>query len=357
MFRRWQVAAISVIAQADDWYHDCISDVPLLTRMVSHLGLLGLVLLVVLVSQVRLDTIKSPSDIPNSSPTLVPIDLPEPLPDNSGGIPPPLTFPSIPKRTRKEITQYVVQPSDTVTGIAEQFGLNPDSILYANPKLQDNPDFLSLGQVLNIPPMDGVLYTVRAGDTVQKIADRYKGKQTVEAIVQAIVTLEFNQGRHDLNPPNYALSVGEFLMVPNGTQPAVARITTSKNNPALARARATRQFNWPVTGRITQRFWAHHPGIDIAAPMGTPIRASDAGTIVLAGWDTTGYGNMILVSHGNGYFTRYAHLSTMDVRVGDVVQKGQQIGRVGSTGRSTGPHLHFEIISHGVHVDPFTLLP
>ena len=98
-------------------------------------------------------------------------------------------------------------------------------------------------------------------------------------------------------------------------------------------------------------------GIDIGAPKGAPVIAADSGYVVQAGWSNVGYGNMILINHGNGYLTRYAHLSALNVEVGDSVKKGQLIGRVGSTGNSTGPHLHFEIIRGSTHRNPFGLLP
>jgi murein DD-endopeptidase MepM/ murein hydrolase activator NlpD len=103
---------------------------------------------------------------------------------------------------------------------------------------------------------------------------------------------------------------------------------------------------------ISQIFWSRHSGIDLAAPTGTPIDAADSGYVQIVGWDNTGYGNMILLNHGNGFLTRYGHLSAFNVEPGQSVKRGGLIGRVGSTGHSTGPHLHFEVIFQGVPRNP-----
>jgi lipoprotein NlpD len=113
-------------------------------------------------------------------------------------------------------------------------------------------------------------------------------------------------------------------------------------------------FAWPVEGYISQFYSSEHPAIDIAAKEGTPIMAAAAGVIVKAGWADEGPGNCIVIDHGNEMFTRYTHLLDYQVKVGDTVSQGQQIGRVGSTGMATGPHLHFEVI---LKIDPLTVLP
>jgi murein DD-endopeptidase MepM/ murein hydrolase activator NlpD len=270
----------------------------------------------------------------------------------------PIPITNIPPRTRREVEKYTVQPGDTVSDIAQEFGVSADSVLWANPKLEDNPDMLSLGQVLNIPPTTGVLYTVLNGDTLQKIADKFKTKKVpADQLVQNMAKSEFNQELHSLKEPNFALTAGQFLMVPAGTKPYVAKVVTAYAGPVPANAaRGTGNFGWPVSGRITQKWWTRHRGIDVGAPKATPVYAADAGYITFAAWDRAGFGNMILINHGNGYVTRYAHLSAFIVGAGDSVKKGQLIGRVGSTGNSTGPHLHFEIIRNGVALNPFGYL-
>jgi murein DD-endopeptidase MepM/ murein hydrolase activator NlpD len=204
-----------------------------------------------------------------------------------------------------------------------------------------------------------VLYTVASGDTVQKIADKFKGKNSAAALVDNIVGLEFNQELHDLQGPAATLTVGQFLMVPDGSRPYVPRVVYSYSGPIPSgAARGSGNFGWPVSGAITQKYYALHPGIDIGAAKGTPVHAADSGYVRLAGWDPepVSYGNEVVIDHGNGYATRYAHLSAIMVDAGDSVKKGQLIGRVGSTGNSTGPHLHFEINQNGNHRNPFSYL-
>ncbi|HEX9074232.1 MAG TPA: M23 family metallopeptidase [Anaerolineae bacterium] len=353
----WRAWGISLWQWGQKLYRDCLADLPLLSRLGSHVGLLGLVVVTVLVGGIPLKMSNpqtdqqslSDSDPGNPWQPLSADDFPFFLPS-------PLTASA--SRARNDLTTYSVQPGDTVTGIASQFGVSPDSILWANPKLEDNPDFLSLGQTLNIPPVSGVLYTVQNGDTLQKIVGKFRGDQSADAMTQAVTALDFNQSRHDLQAPNYDLTVGQFLMVPSGTKAETARApsTTSRSSPVTTVLRSTVRFGWPVAGRITQGYWSRHRGIDIGSSLGTPIHAADSGTIAMAGWDAVGYGNMILINHGNGYMTRYGHLSEIDVQVGQAVQKGQVIGLVGSTGHSTGPHLHFEIIHNGLNQNPYGFL-
>ena len=349
------------LLSARDFISDIVEDMPLMTRIASHVGLILLMVVTIAASGVQLNlnndrggqnqiTPDDSDDIP----------LPEPNSDDNAAFfhaPVPLT--NTPKRTRREVVKYTVQTGDNVSSIADDFEVSADSILWANGKLEDNPDMLSVGQTLNIPPVSGVLHTVQNGETVRSIADKYKTKKlNTDALVQNIVNFEFNQERHDLQGPDYSLTVGQFLMVPGGAKPYQPRIVTAYSGPIPATAaRGTGSFGWPVSGRITQKFWTRHPGIDIGAPKGASVLAADSGYVIQAGWSNVGYGNMILINHGNGYLTRYGHLSTFNVEVGDSVKKGQLIGRAGSTGNSTGPHLHFEIIRGAVHRNPFGLLP
>jgi murein DD-endopeptidase MepM/ murein hydrolase activator NlpD len=117
------------------------------------------------------------------------------------------------------------------------------------------------------------------------------------------------------------------------------------------------RFAWPTQGLLSQRFWSGHLGIDIASRTGVPVLAADDGYVVMAGRDTWGYGNQIVIDHGNGYLTRYAHLQTILIKAGQSVKKQQKIGTMGTTGRSTGPHLHFEVIQGGVRRNPLGFLP
>ncbi|MCL4396427.1 MAG: peptidoglycan DD-metalloendopeptidase family protein [Chloroflexi bacterium] len=360
---RFRVWAAPLLMQLRDFWDDVATDMPLLTRIASHVGLLVLIALTIAASGVQLNVGNERTDPQVAA--LGPIDpseLQDPGTDDTGNpVHSPIPLTDAPKRARRDVVKYTVQSGDTVSDIASQFNVSADSVLWANPKLEDNPDMLSVGQALDIPPVTGVLYTVQSGDSVQKIADKFKStKVTPSTLVQNIVGFEYNAQHHELKPPDYHLTVGQFLMVPDGYKPYIPRTVNAYSGPLPATAaRGTGNFGWPVSGRITQGFWTRHPGIDIGAPKGTPIYAADSGYVIVAGWDqeTVSYGFMILINHGNGYLTRYGHLSAFAVGVGDSVKKGQLIGRVGSTGNSTGPHLHFEIIKNGVRRNPFNYLP
>ncbi len=320
------------------------TNIPLLTRLTAHLGIIALTIIGLLLSGIEIRA-EGQLSTGTQSGDLPPLQLGDQ--SESGDLTiAAVPFTIVPKTVRHEVVQYVVQAGDTVTGIAARVRISPDSVLWANVKLQDDPDLLSLGQTLFIPPVSGVLYTVAQGDTIQSIANKFK------ASVDDIRNDPFNQSNHDFksNPP--VLAVGTFLMVPGGSIPIVVKKVTYRSSVPTGSARGTTNFIWPVAACITQVFWARHPGMDLAAPKGTPIYAADSGYTEVVGWDNTGYGNMILLNHGNGYVTRYGHLSAFNVEPGQSVRKGDMIGRVGSTGHSTGPHLHFEIIFQGVRRNP-----
>jgi murein DD-endopeptidase MepM/ murein hydrolase activator NlpD len=248
---------------------------------------------------------------------------------------------------RTSVTTYEVQANDTVLGIAQRFGLSGNSILWANDRLAENPDFLSIGQELNILPVDGALHTVASGETAEAIADKYKVDPG------AITRFAGN----NLAPP-YTLEAGQQLVIPGGTKPYVARVISYAGASAPSTAqRATGSYLWPMSGRISQGYWSAHLAIDIAAPLGTPIYAVDNGYVKTSQWSDVGYGRMVIVDHGDGTQTLYAHMSTYYVSPGEAVTRGQQIGICGSTGNSTGPHLHFEVIRNGVRGNPFAYLP
>ncbi len=253
------------------------------------------------------------------------------------------------RQVRTAIITYAVQAHDTVLGIAAKFGLEGNSLLWANEKLADNPDFLSIGQTLTILPVDGALHTVASGESVESIAEKYK------VLASAITEYAGNE----LQPP-YALEAGQQLVIPGGTKPYVARAVsyggTSASAPSSAQ-RATGSYLWPMSGRISQGYWNGHLAIDIAAAKGTPIYAVDNGYVRASQWSDVGYGRMVVVDHGNGVQTLYAHMSTYYVSPGEAVQRGQLIGICGSTGNSTGPHLHFEVIQGGSRGNPFNYLP
>ncbi len=258
----------------------------------------------------------------------------------------PLT--EIPDRPRLDVITYTVQLGDTVYDLAQRFKVTPETIMWANGRLEDNPDLLRLGQPLAILPVSGVYHKVVKGDTIASLAKKYK------VPASAIVGYAWNQ----LTDVNQPLTIGRMVIVPGGEKPYVAKNVTAYSVKAPAGARkGTGALAWPSAGKLTQKYWGRHPGIDIAAPKGTVVRAADSGFVVAAGWSPVGYGYHIVVDHGNGMQTLYAHLSRFAVRAGDTVSRGQLIGYVGSTGNSTGPHLHFEVRVRGAHRNPLGMLP
>ncbi len=321
---------------------------PDLFRYGSHLSILALTLLLASFGHFNLPRVSSGGKATSNSKTA-------PLPSQNINSPSEtgfltkeaLPFTIIPERPRREVITYIVQPRDTVSGVAEKFGLGPETVLWSNPELERNPDLLSVGQELFILPLDGVYHTVESGDTLEKIAQDYK----IE--VAAITESEYNR----LTEP-YTLEVGQKIVVPGGSKPYVPHVVQAiyAGPPPAGAAQGTGNFMWPTSGVITQRYWGGHRAVDIGAPTGTPVYASDSGYVAEVGW-MEGYGNHILISHGNGWETLYAHLSQILVNAGTSVQKGQMIGRVGTTGRTTGPHLHFEIRQYGVKRNPFGFLP
>lgn len=255
----------------------------------------------------------------------------------------------IPERPRVEITHYVVQSGDTIFGIAAQYGLAPETIMWANGRfVEDNPDLLRVGQELVILPVDGVYHQVGGGDTVEKIAAAYKVEPA------AIINYPIN----GLDASNPQITAGQWLIVPGGTKPYVPRTVVAYSGPIPEDAsKGSGVFGWPTAGQITQGYWDRHRALDIGAWNGAPVVAADSGYVVAAGWDDSGYGRIVVIDHGNGFQSLYAHMQVYYVEVGDSVAKGESIGEVGTTGNSSGPHLHFEIHNSGVQRNPFGFLP
>ncbi|HEY67251.1 MAG TPA: peptidoglycan DD-metalloendopeptidase family protein [Thermoflexia bacterium] len=353
--------AIAVYRLTGDWR----SWLPLFTRTSAHLAVIAVAIIAI-----GLSNVEWPAKAASTSPTSV---LP-PLADSSenekiaedvltalngrnGGIllgssngaiarlAQPHTI--IPERPRLDVITYTVQAGDTVQAIANLFGLQPTTIMWANPAIEDAPDLLRIGQEVIILPIDGVYHTVAEGETLETIAEKYK----VEP--EAIATCEYNH----LEPPDYSIEEGMRLIVPGGEKPYVPKVVTAYTGPVPEGARGTGRFQWPVLGVITQGYWYGHRAIDIGAPTGSAVLAADGGFVSFAGWTDVGYGYLIVIDHANGFATYYAHLSNVYVFEGQAVKRGQVIGAVGSTGWSTGPHLHFEVRYYGTQQNPRAYLP
>lgn len=250
-----------------------------------------------------------------------------------------------------ETTSHIVQEGETIASIATRYGLESSTILWENNLTTTSK--IKPGQELVILPIDGVRHKVKKGETIFSIGKKYGLEDTQ---VQAIVDYPFNEF---LNDETFELATGQFLMVPGGVLPnvPVARPTATRLTPDAGSVSGTGVFVWPAAGKITQGYSFYHKAFDIANRAGGPILAGDSGTVVVAGWvDNSGYGNRVVIDHGNGYVTLYGHLSVIQVRPGQRVNRGDVLGQMGSTGRSTGTHLHFEIRSGGSLLNPGNFL-
>lgn len=265
----------------------------------------------------------------------------------------------VPNRPRVDLDSYTVQQGDNLFGIAEQFGISPQSVLWANlAVLDDNPNFLQPGQVLAIMPTNGTLHDYRAGESLQDIADFYE--------TDANLILEWpgnNLDPYETDIDNPEIPDGTALIVPGGSRelkdwgpPAITR-----DNPAVAAyygdgacgaisegAVGNGTFVWPTVAKYLSGFDYNpplHPAIDIAGAEGNAIYAVDSGVVVYAGWSNSGYGNLLVIDHGNGWQSAYAHLITIAVWCGQSVSQNEVVAALGNTGNSSGPHLHFELYS------------
>ena len=275
---------------------------------------------------------------------------------------------AVPKdRERRAVEEYVVKTGDTLSTIAEDWDVTVDTIKWAN---NLSSDLVRPGQTLDIPPSDGVLVTVKSGDTLSGLAQKYSASD------QAIA--DFNW----LDYP-FTLEEGTLLFIPEGKMPAPKPVIAKRSTPSsyvsnssvpntnvgAADPNVGKFLGWPVAGggKITQYYKGYyHRGIDIADRSLPNIVAPASGTVIFAGcygtcpplgstYGGSNYAWSIQIDHGNGYTTWYAHLKNIYVRSGQSVSAGQAIGQMGSTGRSTGPHLHFEVrkgSAYGTQVNP-----
>ncbi len=300
----------------------------------------------------------------------VAIALPPIEPGNSEGLlrPQANLHTEFPTRPRVDVITYTVQTGDNLFSIADKFNIKPETVLWGNyEELNGNFRFIKPGQVLRILPVDGTYYQWQEGDDLNTVA-KFFGVEPEDILTYP--------GNHfdliDLkeHPDSITIEPGRWLIIPGGRRELVdwGPPAITRSNPAVARyygpgacgaiyegAVGTYTFIWPTTSRLISGYHfvpGVHPAIDIGGSEGNAIYASDSGVVVYAGWSNYGYGNLIVLDHGNGWQTAYAHLSAIYVSCGQSVYQGDVIGALGNTGNSTGPHLHFEMSINGVKVNP-----
>jgi Peptidase family M23/LysM domain len=302
--------------------------------------------------------------------------LPEPVAFILDGVSPVAALhTNIPTRPRMDVIKYIVQKGDSIFSIADKFGLKPTSILFGNfETLKDSPDLLKPSQKLNILPVDGTYYQWQGTENLTKVSQVFG--------VDPEVIINF-PGNHldpdsigDFGHPN--IPSGTWLIVPGGkreftswTAPAqLVRSDPSTHvwGPGVCSGISYVQVGYGTFVYPTTEHWLsgtpftpsiRHFGVDFAGAEGNGVFATDAGTVVYSGWNDWGYGNLVIIDHGNGWQSLYAHLSQINVGCGQNVGQSDLIGLIGMTGgTSTGPHLHFELMNtvYG-YVNPLDYLP
>ena len=277
-----------------------------------------------------------------------------------------------PAAQRTTIIDYVIQSGDTLFGIAEKFGLKPQTLLWSNRHiLGDDPHNIFPGVKILIPTMDGAVYFWNTGDGLNGVSSFYK--VTPDVIIDWPANKLDRATLGDFSMPN--IPAGTMLFVPGGEgeftdwlphysreKPAESSISGSACGIVTEGYIGYGTFVWPTTETWLSGFdyspETNHRAIDIAGSIGNPVYAVDDGVVVYSNWNEHGYGNLIVIDHGNGWQSVYAHLDNYLKFCGQNVKQGEQIGMLGTTGNSTGPHLHFELRheSYGV-VNPWDFLP
>lgn len=277
-----------------------------------------------------------------------------------------------PSRPRLSVITYEVKVGDSLFGIADKFGLKPETILWGNFEvLGDNPHSIDPEDILNISPIDGIIHIWSAGESLSGVAEFFN------ATVQDVIDWPGNLISPDVDLEDTQIEPGTMIVIPGGSREYVSWTAPRipRTNPSVASILGPGAcgsiydgpigygtFIWPTPLHYLSGYdyspATNHYAIDIAGDIGHTIWASDAGVVVYAGWHNGGYGNVIVLDHGNGWQTLYAHLSVINVWCGAGVFQGTAIGAMGSTGRSTGAHLHFEM-RHDQYgrVNPWLYLP
>lgn len=250
------------------------------------------------------------------------------------------------KKDEPLVVTHVVSKGETLSMISRIYGTDPKSLAFIN-RLAD-PDVISVGQELKVLTRPGVFYVVKPGDTLWSLCLEHQAEVSDVSMINGI------------SDPD-SISPGDIILLPR-TMPQDGR--AGRNAFIASISRESRldlsSFIWPLQGAITSAFgqrWGRlHCGIDIGAPVGKQVVATKSGRVTYGGWYGN-YGKTVILEHEGGVTTVHAHLSSVSVKKGEVVRQGQVIGRVGDTGSSSGPHLHFEIRTHGRPVDPVNFLP
>ncbi len=275
----------------------------------------------------------------------------------------------IPSRPRVDVITYTVKSGDTLFSIADIYNLKPETILWGNFEvLEDNPHLLKPDQELNILPVNGIYYQWQENDRLSNVAAEFQADPND--------ILNFTGNFFDLTEikgDGESIEPGTWIIIPEGKRAIKdwGPPTISRDNPASAAyygeghcgvitsgAFGVGTFIWPTTERFISgyNYSSVHPAIDIGGQEGNPIYAVDSGVVVYAGWSDYGYGYLIVLDHGNGWQSAYAHLSAVAVSCGQSVYQGGYIGALGTTGNSSGPHLHFELSINGAKVNPLNYL-
>jgi murein DD-endopeptidase MepM/ murein hydrolase activator NlpD len=265
------------------------------------------------------------------------------------------------KVVRRDAEDYTVEEGDSIFNIAKKFDLAAETVFWANyNSLGGSIDALSPGMTLVIPPYDGIYYKWKSGDSFQALADKYYVDK------DTIITSPYNK----LDLSNPTVEPDSYIMIPGGQDEMVDWFASMRAETSSGGSyRISGEFGCtnnggavgdgffgnPVPGSVVignDYISGVHDGIDLGSASSNTVVAADDGVVVYAGWSSNGYGNVVEIDHGDGYQTVYAHLSVITVSCGQAVGQGAQIGVVGSTGNSTGPHLHFEVRYNGVADNP-----